>query len=45
MQQAQTYYDLPTIFVALITIGLIGLVMDRVLLWTERRLTGWQERR
>jgi NitT/TauT family transport system permease protein len=45
MQQAQTYYDLPTIFVALITIGVIGLVMDRVLLWTERRLTGWQERR
>jgi NitT/TauT family transport system permease protein len=45
MQQAQTYYDLPTIFVALITIGVIGLVMDRVLLWTESRLTGWQERR
>jgi NitT/TauT family transport system permease protein len=45
MQQAQTYYDLPTIFVALITIGVIGLLMDRILLWTERRLTGWQERR
>jgi NitT/TauT family transport system permease protein len=45
MQQAQTYYDLATIFVSLITIGVIGLVMDRVLLWTESRLTGWQERR
>ncbi|MEW2162638.1 ABC transporter permease [Streptomyces sp. NPDC007084] len=45
MMHAQTYYDLPTIFVGLITIGLIGLVMDRLLLWAERHLTAWQERR
>lgn len=45
MQQAQLYYDLPTIFVALITIGILGLLMDRVLLYAERRLTSWQERR
>jgi NitT/TauT family transport system permease protein len=45
MQQAQVYYDLETIFVALITIGLTGLVMDRILLWLETRLTSWQERR
>lgn len=45
MQQAQIYYDLPTIFVALITIGVLGLVMDRLLLLAERKLTGWQERR
>ncbi|WP_331769501.1 ABC transporter permease (plasmid) [Embleya sp. NBC_00888] len=45
MQQAQLYYDLPTIFVQLIAIGTIGLVMDRLLLLAERRLTGWQERR
>ncbi|MFF6983846.1 ABC transporter permease [Streptomyces sp. NPDC008343] len=45
MQQAQLYYDLPTIFVGLITIGLLGLAMDRLLLFAERRLTGWQERR
>jgi NitT/TauT family transport system permease protein len=45
MQQAQLYYDLPTIFVDLIVIGLIGLAMDRLLLLAERRLTGWQERR
>jgi NitT/TauT family transport system permease protein len=45
MQQAQVYYDLETIFVALITIGITGLVMDRFLLWLEKRLTGWQERR
>jgi sulfonate transport system permease protein len=45
MMHAQTYYDIPTIFVGLITIGVIGLVMDRLLLLAERRLTGWQERR
>lgn len=45
MQNAQLYYDLPTIFVALIAIGILGLLMDRVLLLAERKLTGWQERR
>ncbi|MGC5395649.1 ABC transporter permease [Streptomyces sp. DT20] len=45
MQQAQLYYDLPTIFVQLIAIGAIGLAMDRLLLLAERRLTHWQERR
>ncbi|PRD44941.1 ABC transporter permease [Phyllobacterium phragmitis] len=44
MQQAQLYYDLPTIFVSLIVIGILGLVMDRVLILTERKLTVWQER-
>ncbi|MBF8193775.1 ABC transporter permease [Nonomuraea sp. K274] len=45
MQQAQLYYDLSTIFVGLITIGVLGLLMDRLLLLAERRLTDWQERR
>ncbi|MET0934013.1 MAG: ABC transporter permease [Mycetocola sp.] len=45
MQQAQIYYDLSTIFVGLITIGILGLLMDRILLFAERKLTGWQERR
>lgn len=45
MQQAQLYYDLTAIFVSLITIGTLGLGMDRILLAIERRLTAWQERR
>ncbi|GAA3212663.1 MULTISPECIES: ABC transporter permease [Nonomuraea] len=45
MQQAQLYYDLSTIFVGLIAIGLLGLLMDRLLLLAERHLTDWQERR
>ncbi|WP_419999856.1 ABC transporter permease [Streptomyces boninensis] len=45
MMNAQTYYDMPTIVVGVITIGVIGLVMDRGLLFAERRLTAWQETR
>jgi len=45
MQAAETYYDLPTIFVGIIAIGVLGLVMDRLLLLAERRVTRWQERR
>jgi NitT/TauT family transport system permease protein len=44
MQQAQLYYELPTIFVSLITIGILGLIMDRLVQAAERRLTRWQER-
>ena len=44
MQQAQLFYDLPTIFVSLVTIGILGLLMDRGLLAPDRRLTHWQER-
>ena len=45
MQQAQVYYDLPTIFVGLMLIGILGMVMDRAILWADKRLTTWQERR
>lgn len=44
MQQAQLYYDLATIFVSLISIGILGLIMDRLVQMAERRLTRWQER-
>lgn len=45
MQQAQLYYDIATIFVGIVMIGILGLVMDRLLLLAETKLTGWQERR
>lgn len=44
MQQGQLYYDLATIFVCLIMIGILGLIMDRIVVWADRHLTGWQER-
>lgn len=44
MQNAQIYYQISTIFVGLVTIGIFGLAMDRILLWLDNRLTSWQER-
>lgn len=44
MQQAELYFDLATIFVSIICIGVLGLVMDRLLLLLERKVTSWQER-
>lgn len=45
MQQAQIYYDLPTIFVGLVAIGVLGLIMDRIILAADKKFTSWQERR
>ncbi|WP_198539769.1 ABC transporter permease [Rhizobium sp. LCM 4573] len=44
MQQAQLYYDLPTIFVSLIAIGVLGLIMDRIVMAIDGVLTAWQEK-
>ncbi len=44
MQQAQLYYDLPTIFVSLVTIGILGLIMDRIVGKADEYLTRWQEK-
>ncbi len=44
MQQAQLYYDLPTIFVSLISIGVLGLIMDRIVMAIDTTLTAWQEK-
>ncbi|KQW06222.1 ABC transporter permease [Leifsonia sp. Root4] len=43
MQAASQFLDTPRIVVGIIMIGLLGFVMDRLLLLLERRLTGWQE--
>ncbi|WP_082634263.1 ABC transporter permease [Arthrobacter alpinus] len=45
MQQAQQFYDMPTILVNVLVIGVLGLLMDRLLLMIEAHLTRWQERR
>ncbi|MBV1856026.1 ABC transporter permease [Catellatospora tritici] len=45
MQTAQLYYDLPTIFVGIVTIGVLGLAMDRLLQLAGARVTHWQETR
>lgn len=44
MQEAQTYYELSTIFAGLLLIGIFGLIMDRIVLWFDKHFTSWQER-
>ncbi|MHB1171234.1 MAG: ABC transporter permease [Lacisediminihabitans sp.] len=43
MQSASQFLDTPRIVVGIIMIGVLGFVMDRLLLLLERRLTSWQE--
>lgn len=45
MQNAAAYFDVPTIIVGIIAIGVLGFAMDRILLLLERRVTRWQPRR
>ena len=45
MQTASLYFDVPTIMVGIVSIGLLGLAMDRGIQLLDHRLTGWQERR
>lgn len=43
IEQAGLYYQVSVILLGIILIGAIGFLMDRGVLWMERRLTGWQE--
>ncbi len=45
MQIAGLYFDLPTIYLNILVIGMFGFLMDRILLLFEGRLLGWQERK
>jgi NitT/TauT family transport system permease protein len=42
--QSSTYNETPPIIIAIVCIGLIGLVMDQIMHYLERRLGSWQER-
>jgi NitT/TauT family transport system permease protein len=42
--QSSTYNETPPIIIAIVCIGLIGLVMDQIMHYLERRLGRWQER-
>jgi NitT/TauT family transport system permease protein len=45
METSAQYFNTAAIVVAIICIGVLGFVMDRILLALEARLTHWQERR
>lgn len=40
---AGQYYDMATVLMGIIVIGVIGLILEKLVKFLERRLTGWQE--
>lgn len=43
MKTAGTYFEVPTVIVGVIVIGVLGMAMDRIVLYLDRRLTRWQD--
>lgn len=43
IQKAQGYYDMATVLMGIIVIGIIGLTFEQIVKFLERKLTGWQE--
>jgi NitT/TauT family transport system permease protein len=45
IMEAGLYFRMDLIILGIIIIGIIGFAMDKLVLYLERRLTGWQELR
>lgn len=43
IQKAQGYYDMSTVLMGILVIGVIGICFEQLVRFLERRLTGWQE--
>lgn len=43
IQKAQGYYDMATVLLGIIMIGIIGMLMEKLVRFLERRFTRWQE--
>lgn len=43
IQTASSYYDMATVLMGILIIGIIGISMEKFVKILERRLTGWQE--
>ncbi|GIP35529.1 ABC transporter permease [Paenibacillus sp. J2TS4] len=43
IMEASLYFRMEVVILGIIVIGIIGLAMDKFVLFLERRLTGWQE--
>lgn len=42
IQEAQLYFRMDKVMLGIICIGIIGFILDRTLLFIEKKLTGWQ---
>lgn len=43
IQKAQGYYDMSTVLMGILIIGIIGMTFEQIVRFLERKLTGWQE--
>ena len=43
IQKASGYYDMATVLLGIIIVGIIGMLLEKSVRFLERRLTGWQE--
>lgn len=43
IQEASLYFDMSRVIMGIIVIGIIGLTLDKIVLYLEKRLTTWQE--
>jgi NitT/TauT family transport system permease protein len=43
LTNSQYNFDLPRMYAAIVTLALIGLGTNYLLVWLERRLTGWKQ--
>ncbi len=43
IQQASGYYDMATVLLGILMLGIIGICFEKIVYFLERRFTGWQE--
>ena len=43
IQVAASYFDMDVVMLGVLVIGTIGFIFDKLVLFLERKLTGWQE--
>jgi NitT/TauT family transport system permease protein len=43
IQEASLYFRMEIVLLGIVIIGIIGFILDKTVLYLERRLAGWQE--
>lgn len=43
IQEASLYFNMDVVILGIVIIGIIGFIFDKLVLWIEKKLTGWQE--
>ena len=44
IEQASQFFEMPQVYLGIVVIGILGLIMDRIVLLLQRKLTAWQDR-